>query len=198
VKCSILYRDCLRYIIYVYIIRGRRKTSTSTYHSVTCTTGKEYKRKQGKVYIAKIYITDDETTEEVGSMIYNVTSEVFFFNSNSGGMESNWVHSARRPPIGLFYLPPVDYEDGEFGEMIIGMENRSTRRKPAPVPNCLPQTPHALPGCEPGPQRWGTSDKSLELWPSVSVTPVSNEVSIMCSEMMRIFNYNRFEILRQF
>jgi hypothetical protein len=28
-----------------------------------------------------------------------------FFNSNSGKVESNWVHSALRLPIGLFYLP---------------------------------------------------------------------------------------------
>jgi hypothetical protein len=28
-------------------------------------------------------------------------------NSHSGGVESNWVHSARRPLIGLLYLPRV-------------------------------------------------------------------------------------------
>jgi hypothetical protein len=37
---------------------------------------------------------------------------------------------------------PGDYDDGEFGGMI-GKGNRSTRRKPAPVPLCPPQTPHA-------------------------------------------------------
>jgi hypothetical protein len=30
-----------------------------------------------------------------------------FFNSNSGGLESNFVHSARRPLIGLLYLSRV-------------------------------------------------------------------------------------------
>jgi hypothetical protein len=39
-------------------------------------------------------------------------------------------------------LAPGDYDDGEIGGMI-GMGNRSTRRKPAPVPLCPPQTPHA-------------------------------------------------------
>jgi hypothetical protein len=39
---------------------------------------------------------------------------------------------------------PVDYDDGEFGGMMIGRENRSTRRKPAPVSLCPPQTPHTL------------------------------------------------------
>jgi hypothetical protein len=37
---------------------------------------------------------------------------------------------------------PGDYDNGEIGGMI-GMGNRSTWRKPAPVPLCPPQTPHA-------------------------------------------------------
>jgi hypothetical protein len=37
---------------------------------------------------------------------------------------------------------PGDYDDRETGGMI-GTGNRSTRRKPAPVPLCPPQTPHA-------------------------------------------------------
>jgi hypothetical protein len=37
---------------------------------------------------------------------------------------------------------PGDYDDGEIGGMI-GRGNRSTRRKPAQVPLCPPQTPHA-------------------------------------------------------
>jgi hypothetical protein len=38
---------------------------------------------------------------------------------------------------------PGDYDDGEIGEMI-GKGNRSTRRRPAPVPHCPPQTLHAV------------------------------------------------------
>jgi hypothetical protein len=41
-----------------------------------------------------------------------------------------------------FVLAPGDYDDGEISG-IIGRGNRSTRRKPAPVPLCPPQTPHA-------------------------------------------------------
>jgi hypothetical protein len=37
---------------------------------------------------------------------------------------------------------PGDYDDGEIDGMI-GRGNRSTRRKPAPVSLCPPQTPHA-------------------------------------------------------
>jgi hypothetical protein len=55
-------------------------------------------------------------------------------------------------------LAPGDYEDGEFGGMMIGKENQSTRRKPAPVPFCPPQIPHDLTGREPRPPRWVASD----------------------------------------
>jgi hypothetical protein len=37
---------------------------------------------------------------------------------------------------------PGEYEDGEFGGMMIVKGNRSTRRKSAAVPLCPPQTPH--------------------------------------------------------
>jgi hypothetical protein len=37
---------------------------------------------------------------------------------------------------------PGNYDDGVIGGMI-GRGNRGTRRKPAPVPLCPPQTPHA-------------------------------------------------------
>jgi hypothetical protein len=35
---------------------------------------------------------------------------------------------------------PGDYDDGDGG-MKIGKRNRSTRRKPAPAPLCIPQNP---------------------------------------------------------
>jgi hypothetical protein len=38
---------------------------------------------------------------------------------------------------------PGDYDDKEIGGMMIGRENRSTRRKPASVPLCPPQNSHA-------------------------------------------------------
>jgi hypothetical protein len=39
----------------------------------------------------------------------------FFFNLLSEGVESSWVHSARRRLIGLLQAAPGDYDDGEFG-----------------------------------------------------------------------------------
>jgi hypothetical protein len=53
---------------------------------------------------------------------------------------------------------PDDYDDREIGGMMIGRGNRSTRRNPATVPLCPPQTSHALPRRENGPPRWEASD----------------------------------------
>jgi hypothetical protein len=44
---------------------------------------------------------------------------------------------------------PGDYDNGEIVVMI-GRGNRSTRRKPAPVALCPPQTPHACLDAIPG------------------------------------------------
>jgi hypothetical protein len=52
---------------------------------------------------------------------------------------------------------PGDYDDGEIGGMI-GRGNRSTQRKPAPMPLTPPQISHDLTGREPGPPGWEASD----------------------------------------
>jgi hypothetical protein len=48
--------------------------------------------------------------------------------------------AATNRPIGP---APGDYDDGEISGMMTGRGNRSTRRKPAPMPLCPPQTPYA-------------------------------------------------------
>jgi hypothetical protein len=66
---------------------------------------------------------------------------VIFFNWYSGGVGVQLgplgTAATNRPIVPV----PGDYDDGEFGGMI-GRGNLSTRRKPAPVPLCPPQTPH--------------------------------------------------------
>jgi hypothetical protein len=79
------------------------------------------------------------------SSLYKVLSLLgdkfqYFFNWYSGGWSpiGSTRHCGQQWPI----VPaPGDY-DWEIGGMI-GRGNRSTRRKPAPVPLCPPQTPHA-------------------------------------------------------
>jgi hypothetical protein len=77
---------------------------------------------------------------EPGTRRVQCSSDKHFFNWYNGG----WV---RLGPLGTaatnrpIVPAPGDY-DGEIGGMI-GRRNRSTRRKPVPVPLCPPQTAHA-------------------------------------------------------
>jgi hypothetical protein len=77
------------------------------------------------------------TTEKVsGGMIYIISSIIAIVGS--GVQLGPLGTAATNMPI----VPaPGDYDD-EAGRMI-GRGNRSTRRKPATVPLCPPQTPHA-------------------------------------------------------
>jgi hypothetical protein len=71
-------------------------------------------------------------------------SEVFFnwySGGGGGGVQSGPVGTVATNR--LIVPVPGDYDDGEIGGMI-GRGNRSTRRKPAAVPLCPPQTPHAV------------------------------------------------------
>jgi hypothetical protein len=80
----------------------------------------------------------------------------------STGLQSsvnfNW-YSRRGVPLGPLgtavtnrpFVPAAgNYDDGEAGGLMIGRGNRSTRRQPAPVPLCPPQTPHGFPDANPG------------------------------------------------
>jgi hypothetical protein len=64
----------------------------------------------------------------------------FFIVIVGGGVQLGPLDNAptNRPIV----LAPGAYDDGEIGGMM-GRGNRSTGRKPAPVPLCPPQTPHA-------------------------------------------------------
>jgi hypothetical protein len=80
---------------------------------------------------------------------------IFLIGIMRGGVELGPLGTAatNRPIVPA----PGDYDDGEICGMMIGRGNRSTRRKPVPLPLCLPQTPHALPGRETGSPRWEAS-----------------------------------------
>jgi hypothetical protein len=89
----------------------------------------------------------------------------YFFNSNSEGKDGVQLGSLGISANNWPLVPtPGDYEDGEFGGMVIGKGNRSTRRKSVPVQLWPPQIPHDLKGLETGPPRWKSSDLPLELW----------------------------------
>jgi hypothetical protein len=68
-------------------------------------------------------------------------NNIFLIGIVGGGVQLGPLGTAatNRPIVPA----PGAYDDGEIGGMMIGRGNRSTRRKPAPMPPCPPQTPHA-------------------------------------------------------
>jgi hypothetical protein len=88
---------------------------------------------------------------EMGS---NDIVRIHFHDDQFRHLSNNIILSVvRLSPLGaavttvLLYQPQMIDDDGYCGAtggMKIGRENRSTRRKPAPVLLCLPQIPHDL------------------------------------------------------
>jgi hypothetical protein len=74
------------------------------------------------------------------SVLRQVVFLLLFIGIVGGGVQLDPLETAAtsRPMVPA----SSDYDDGEIGVMI-GKGNRSTRRKPAPVPLCPPQTSHA-------------------------------------------------------
>jgi hypothetical protein len=76
--------------------------------------------------------------------------------------------------VGLLYQPRmIDVDDyGAVGGMRIGRGNRSTRRKPAPVPPCPPQIPHDL--------TWDrTRDAAVGILGYNDVYPVESQLTLL-------------------
>jgi hypothetical protein len=80
----------------------------------------------------------------------------YFFNWYSGGVESNWVHSALRPPIGVLCQPRVIMLMEKLVEWLTG----ETEVLGENLPQCrfVHHKPHMLAGREPGPPPWEASD----------------------------------------
>jgi hypothetical protein len=85
-----------------------------------------------------------EECKDSGCVLYRYFRNTFFnffFNLHSGGVESRFTRHCGH--LMAYFVPaPGDYDNGEIGGMI-GKGNQSTRKKPAPVPFCPAQTPHA-------------------------------------------------------
>jgi hypothetical protein len=73
--------------------------------------------------------------------IYRIYIYIFFLIGIVGG-EIQLGPLGTATTIRPIVTAPGDYDDTEIGGMI-GRGNRSTRRKPAPVPLCPPQISHA-------------------------------------------------------
>jgi hypothetical protein len=67
----------------------------------------------------------------------------FLFLVSLGGVRLSPLGTSAT--VGLLYQPQmIDEEYGAVGGLRIGRGNRSTQRKPAPMPLCPPQIPHDL------------------------------------------------------
>jgi hypothetical protein len=76
----------------------------------------------------------------------NFLNKYFLIGILGGGVQLDPLGTAatNRPTVPA----PGDYDDGEIGGMI-GRGDRSTRRKPTPMPLCPPQNPHACSDANP-------------------------------------------------
>jgi hypothetical protein len=92
---------------------------------------------------------------------------VFFNMYRGGGVQLGPLGTAatNRPIVPA----PGDYDDGAIGGMI-GRGNRSTRRKPAPMPLCPPQTPHAA---RTRTQAAAMGSQRLTAWATARAYPIS-------------------------
>jgi hypothetical protein len=110
----------------------------------------------------------------------------------------DWVHLVRRPLSGLLYQPWIigDDECGAVGGMTIGMENRSTRRKPTPVPSApLSTTNPTWPDLGSNSGRRGaklpTNRLSYGTASHLSITCMPLNFSHSCELFLRSFRYRR-------
>jgi hypothetical protein len=90
------------------------------------------------------------------SLLHTLVSSVSFFNWYNKGMESNWVHAAPRPPIGLLCQPRVIMVMEKFVEWSAG----ETKVLGENLPQCrfVHHKPQMLPGRKPRPPRWEACD----------------------------------------
>jgi hypothetical protein len=100
-----------------------------------------------------------------------------FFIGIVRGVETNWVHSALQPRIGLLCQPRVIMMMEKLVEWWFGKGNRSTRRKPAPVPLSPPQTPHACPDANPG-RRGGKPATNCLSYDTATISSLLNELNL--------------------
>jgi hypothetical protein len=84
----------------------------------------------------------------IAAKLLTCTQKLFVFSHFLGVFWNgvDWVHLVRRSLISLLYKPQMmdDGDCGAIGGTKIGMENRTTWRKSAPVPLCPPQIPYDL------------------------------------------------------
>jgi hypothetical protein len=93
----------------------------------------------------RFYCVDNMILHYTANRSCDFCLSLFYFSFLFLSVGWDWVHLVRRPLTGLLYQRRmIDDECGAVGGMRIDRGNRSTRRKPAPVPFCAPRIPHDL------------------------------------------------------
>jgi hypothetical protein len=87
---------------------------------------------------------------------------------------------------------PGDYDDGEIGGLKIGRGNRSTRRKPAPVPLCSTTNPTWCPDANPGRRCVKPATNRLSFG-----TPIYKDFNSTIKFRWKFYNKNNFTWLRK-
>jgi hypothetical protein len=132
--------------------------------------------------------------------LYSFRRIIFFLNWYIGGgvqLGPLGTTATNRPIMPA----PGDYDNGVIYGMMFGRGNRSTRRKPAPVPLCPPQIPHVCPDANPGRRGGKIATNRLSLWwtkrhwgrffPSTSVSPANHSTDFSIIIIITRGWYNR-------
>jgi hypothetical protein len=118
---------------------GRDTSYSGSFILVFCLPGQMPRR-----YINWATATSFQILQNLAIILPCNSDSVVFFLVSLGGVRLSTLGSSAT--VGLLYQPRMldDDDYGAVGGMRIGRGNRSTRRKPAPVPLCPPQIPHNL------------------------------------------------------
>jgi hypothetical protein len=103
---------------------------------------KNFQTKGQQAYLPSSKPSGDRIFETARRMKKVCRSLIFLICILGGGIQGPLGTAVTNRPI---VSAPGDYDDEEIGGMI-DRGNRSTRRKPAPVPLCPPQMLHDLTG----------------------------------------------------
>jgi hypothetical protein len=130
-----------------------------------------------------------------------LNKEKMFVHFKCGILKERWHHFFTHGPLtGLLYQPRmIDDDDddcGAIGVMRVSRGNRSTQKKPDPVPRCPPQVPHDLTRARTRAAAVGSRRRtgSVMAWPLISLRKLA-EGAILGSNLGPDTDYPDWDLL---